>query len=89
MKKISELEVGDRVNRYLHVASTLPPMSLFVIHVTSELVCCSLEPNVDYHDPRSQIPVWEFARQTGEEHDPEISALMGGESYTVSHIEPV
>ena len=91
MKKISELQRGDRVLRYMHVLEKVPPMPLFVICVTDKLVCCSLLPNVDHADPQSTTPVWEFDKFTGQEHDPEIVALMGlaAHAYKVSHIEPL
>jgi hypothetical protein len=63
-------------------------MPLYVIHVTDNRIYCSINPKVDYRDEMSATPIWEFVRPTGQEHDPEIVALMGTTAgYAVSHIE--
>lgn len=91
MKNISDIRTGDRVLRYLHVSDLeLPPMELFVVGMTDKLILCSVDPHVDLHNLHSTTPIWEFCKTSGQEHDPDLVAIMGaaGTGYTVSHIEP-
>jgi hypothetical protein len=91
MKTLNDLRIGDRVLRFFHVVEQLPPMPLFVVHITDGRLFCSIAPDVDCHDQHSAMPIWEFDRLTGQEHDPDLIILMGvaGTGYTLSHIEPV
>lgn len=90
MKRLSDLTIGSRVMRFFHVAEKVPPMPLFVIHTDDKFVYCSISLDVDYRDLDSPMPMWQFSKSTGQEYDPEITAMLGARAdYTLSHIEPV